>query len=392
MFERQALQVFFYLYEWFNRIFGPGKVIDGGLKNKKPFQKRTWNVLGLKWPSYLFPVEWDYEMIFTPELTGSVGCCVVNPNGVPTLPSGVILIAYGWLKQENRPFRFFKKIPFPKHTSLKEWKDKESDSSYEYVSDDLLKIKVVGVNFTLEFSAKPLMESTYRVGDLNMGRLNQHFVVHTRWAKSDIQGSMVVSVDGKPISDGVPTRELSLRGHSYHENSGGNNFLCNSGWLFLVHESSDLMFSYQSYHRSNSLKELLVIWNQEEIKFDFSQLLVGASYKEYKMIDYEQNLPTKVQLAGTNDKYAILLNFDVTHRIESLKSNSGETPHPLFRNFFIIFLTGTFSLGLRSLEQGKEDKRLELEGRSFGGEYAHHNLWLDKQIDTPFVEDFWGPQ
>ena len=75
----------------------------------------SWNFLNWKQASKLnMLVEWNYHMLFTEEVIGSFGICVINPNKLPLVPTGMIFMAYGTFRKTGKPFTLYRIVPLTK--------------------------------------------------------------------------------------------------------------------------------------------------------------------------------------------------------------------------------------------------------------------------------------
>jgi hypothetical protein len=319
-------------------------------------------------------IEWNYHMIFTDEVIGSYGLCVINPNKLPVIPKGLIFMAYGVFKKTQKPFTLFRMIPISSMTDSKSWPSStKNPMEFQYISEKQCRIQITNADWSVDLDITDTASqlSTYLINDNNMGPLGQHWTVTNPWESSATTVTGTVATI-KPDGSTQPPRSLS--GRAYFENSGGCTFLINMSWFFLVHASEDFSFSFQSYYRSPSLTELLLSHDNKQMIFDHKQMKISDIDEfVYDLRDYNQLVPKTCKIVATNATHKLVLNFATEHYVEAEKHNPGEKTNVFFKSFFIMCLVGRVSATLTNLES--DEAPIKFDEREFCGEYAKHNLF-----------------
>jgi hypothetical protein len=314
-------------------------------------------------------------MVFTDEIIGSFGLCVVNPNKLPVIPQGLIFMAYGVLKKTQKPFTLFRMIPISCMTESKTWPSSTKyPMDFQYSSEKHCHIQTANSDWSvsLDITNDDDHLSAYILNDNNTGPLGQHWTVTNPWKPpTTIVAGTLATV--KP--DGTSQNPRSLSGLAYFENSGGCTFLLNISWLFLVYAAKDFSFSFQSYYRSSNLTELLLFHDHSQIIFDHKQIKIfDIDEVVHDMQDYNQLVPKTWTLLATNSTHKLELNFVIEHYVEAEKHNPGEKTNIFFKNFFIQCLVGRFSGTLTNCLES-DPIPIKFDDREFCGEYGKHNLF-----------------
>lgn len=139
----------------------------------------SWNPLAWNYPAFktfrTSLIEWNYHMVFTDKITGSVGLCVVNPNKLPLIPSGVILICYGVSRKNYKPFCMYRITPVAKdkyYPSL-EKDNQKNPLEFYYTSEKTVCINIKTPDFELCLNITNTSEKNddYILNDNNLGPL-----------------------------------------------------------------------------------------------------------------------------------------------------------------------------------------------------------------------------